>query len=382
MKKIINFFLNLFIYAIIFAIFIFIILSIFNFLFNTSNKQIDIQSIVTQFKDNTITNTIKQSNSKNIIDISTNNSGNTIIASITNTENINGNNNIQTNTNFYYLQLNENAKIIYDALEENINNLIEENYTIDFSTTFNTLLNKSDGQYQLNKAFQSALDAFFYDHPELFYIDLTKMSLLIKSSSFLSNTTYSVSITPRDEKNYISDYLGNTKNAKEAVSKVENIKNNIINYIDTNNDYDTILQVHNILINSIKYDTTTSNAHNIYGALVENISVCEGYAKAFKYILDSLNIKCILVNGIATNSSGESESHMWNYIKLNDKWYGVDVTWDDPITIGNPTRNNLRHDYFLKGYYTFSTSHSPSGKISDEGILFKIPTLSFENYTK
>ena len=86
---------------------------------------------------------------------------------------------------------------------------------------------------------------------------------------------------------------------------------------------------------------------------------CEGYEKSFKYILDSLNIENILVSGTATNSSGEIESHMWNYIKLNNNWYGVDVTWDDPIIIGGFSKNNLRHDYFLKGYTTFNKSHIP-----------------------
>lgn len=287
-----------------------------------------------------------------------------------------------TKNKYYYNQLDDNAKIIYKALENNINNLKKENYTIDFSKTFNNLLHEYTGQNQLNKSFQSALDAFFYDYPELFYIDLTKISLIIKSSTIGPITNYTVVISPKDNKNYLKTGFTSEKEVDIAISKVENIRNNLINSLSSNDDYYKILQTHNTLVNSLEYDSTLnkSNTHNIYGALVQKSVVCEGYAKAFKYILDSLNIENILVSGTATNSSRETESHMWNYVKLNGCWYGVDVTWDDPIIIGGFSKNNLRHDYFLKGSRTFIGSHTPSGKISDDGTLFSLPNLNKENY--
>ena len=62
--------------------------------------------------------------------------------------------------------------------------------------------------------------------------------------------------------------------------------------------------------------------------------VCEGYSRAFKVLCDKINIPCILAVGDAKSSKeGESESHMWNEVKMNDgKWYAVDVTWNDPVT--------------------------------------------------
>lgn len=298
----------------------------------------------------------------------------------------NNNSNLKENTStkvkYYYYQLDDNAKLIYSTLENNIDNLKKENYTIDFDKKFNSLLHEYSGQHQLDKAFQSALDAFFYDYPELFYIDLTKISLIIKSSTIGPITTYTVTISPQDNKNYLSGNFTNEKEVDVAISKVENIRNNLINNLENSNDYDKILKVHNTLVNSLEYDSTLNktNTHNIYGALVQKSVVCEGYAKAFKYILDSLAIENILVSGTATNSSGETESHMWNYVKLNENWYGVDVTWDDPVIIGGFSKNNLRHDYFLKGSRVFIKSHVPSGKISDNGILFSLPDLNRENY--
>ena len=302
------------------------------------------------------------------------------------TENNNSNNYndiivTSTNTHYYYEQLDNTGKIIYSALENNIDNLKKDNYTIDFSTTFNDLLNTTTGQYKLNKAFQSALDAFFYDHPELFYLDLTNFSLNTKCISIASLKTYTVEIIPKSN-NYLRSCFKSEQETKNAIKQVEYVKNNIIDTIKDESVYNQIKQVHDTLVKTLEYDSTLNknNIHNIYGALVEKKVVCEGYAKAFKYIMDELNIECILVSGIAENSSGHQEAHMWNYVKLNNSWYGIDVTWDDPIIIGGYVKNNLRYDYFLKGRRTFISSHSSSGKFSETGMLFTIPTLSDNNY--
>lgn len=289
-----------------------------------------------------------------------------------------------SNKYFYYEQLDSNGKIIYSALENNIDNLKKGNYIMDFSSTFNDLLHESLGQYRLNKSFQSALDAFFYDHPEIFYIDITKISLVMNSISLGPVTTYTVQIAPKDGTNYLSDNFRTEQEVNAAIKKLENVKEDILYEIENKNLYNKILAVHDMLVNSIEYDSTYSqeNSYNIYGALVEKQVVCEGYAKAFKYMMDSLDVECILVSGTAINSSNQSESHMWNYVKLDDNWYGVDVTWDDPIVIGGYSNNVLRRTYFLKGRQTFITSHSPTGKISETGMLFEIPSLSTSNYIK
>lgn len=286
-----------------------------------------------------------------------------------------------TNNHYYYDQLDDTGKVIYSALENNIDNLKKENYTIDFTTTFNDLLNTTTGQYKLNKAFQSALDAFFYDHPELFYLDLTNFSLNTKCISIGSIKTYAVEIVPKNNSYLCSDFKSEDE-VKIAIKQVENIKNDIVNTVTDKNVYNKIKEVHDILVNTIEYDASLNkaNTYNIYGALIKKQVVCEGYAKAFKYIMDNLDIECILVSGVATNSSGKQEAHMWNYVKLNDAWYGVDVTWDDPIIVDEYIKDNLRHTYLLKGKSSLLSSHNPNGKISDTGMLFTLPTLSTNDF--
>jgi transglutaminase/protease-like cytokinesis protein 3 len=40
-----------------------------------------------------------------------------------------------------------------------------------------------------------------------------------------------------------------------------------------------------------------------------------------------------------------SETHQWNVVYYNDKWYHLDATWDDPVTHNGS--DILTHTYFL-----------------------------------
>ena len=96
--------------------------------------------------------------------------------------------------------------------------------------------------------------------------------------------------------------------------------------------------------------------------------------------MDELNIPCLIACGIGINSSGETESHAWNYVMLDGKWYAIDVTWDDPIIIGNGRVNNeIRYRYYLKGSNEFFANHKEDGAIVGDSN-FRYPTISVEDY--
>ena len=141
--------------------------------------------------------------------------------------------------------------------------------------------------------------------------------------------------------------------------------------------------VHDYLVDNIEYDTTISrnNIYDVYGALVNRIAVCEGYARSFKYILDEMGIPCVLVIGTGTNSQGETERHAWNYVELEGNWYAVDCTWDDPIIIGGGGQTlSSRYKYFLKGANEFNADHIASGYFTPKGKEFSYPDLSRNSY--
>ena len=284
--------------------------------------------------------------------------------------------------NFYYNQLDDTAKAIYNKLNENKENMKSGNYTIEFGKTFNELLNSENGEQKMNTAYQSALDAYLLDNPDVFYLDVTKMYLLMNTRTVGKKTTYTVSIGGENGFSYYNSSFYSQAQVNSAVSKIEKETEEIINQT-SNNTYKKIQQLHNWLVDNIEYEQslTGTNIRNIYGAFEEKEVVCEGYAKAFKYLLDKAGIENIIVVGYGTNSTGNTEEHAWNYIKLNNKWYAVDVTWDDPIIVGNGKLSDKnRYNYFLRGSNNFNDTHTATGKTSEGGIIFTYPELSVSDF--
>ena len=255
------------------------------------------------------------------------------------------------------------------------------NYKIELGNSFSNLLKKEDGQEQLGKYYQSAFEAYNYDNPDVFYLDPNKMYLNIETTTSRNGNTYNVYINTGEQNNYFTDDFSSKEQVDTASQKIEKVKNNIIAN-KTGNAYDDIKMVHDYLVNNVEYDTSISqsNIYDIYGTLVNNVAVCEGYARAFKYIMDEMNIPCVLVIGQGKNSQGQTENHAWNYVELNNKWYAIDVTWDDPVvTGGGGASKESRYKYFLKGSNTFLQDHVPSGQFTPNGKVFEYPDISKED---
>ena len=128
-------------------------------------------------------------------------------------------------------------------------------------------------------------------------------------------------------------------------------------------DYQRELAIHDYITGHGRYDPeANSNApdaapdpdnDNPYGMLVNGVGICRGYASTFQLLMDMLGIECITVEG----HSGRGE-HAWNMVRLDEEWYGVDVTWDDPSG-GQPG-----HRYFnVTSQFLQQTDHQwdPSG---------------------
>lgn len=96
-------------------------------------------------------------------------------------------------------------------------------------------------------------------------------------------------------------------------------------------DYEKTEIIYSKLINDITYnhDEANESDYDIYGALVNKSAVCDGYAKAFKYLLERVGISCSYYAGDATNTAGNTEGHAWNGAYLEGELYYFDVTWAD-----------------------------------------------------
>ena len=286
-------------------------------------------------------------------------------------------------SSYYYSQLNEDAKKFYDGLKENKENLTSGNYTIDYGTEFNTILNSEGGKEKVSTDFQSAWNAFSYDNIDLFYIDVSKVTLTSEQSNLGGIITYSLSIGPGENNNYFLNSFNDEDEVKNAIEYLENIKEQMIEQTANDDIYTKIAKVHNWLIYFVDYEESTNSKdqYTIYGALKNGKAVCEGYARAFKYFMDGIGVPCVLASGTAQNSQGETESHAWNYVQIDNKWYATDVTWDDPVVMGGEEQTDeMKYQYFLKGSEEFFKDHKEDGKISELSMEFKFPTLATENY--
>ncbi|MCD3260535.1 transglutaminase domain-containing protein [Clostridium botulinum C/D] len=73
--------------------------------------------------------------------------------------------------------------------------------------------------------------------------------------------------------------------------------------------------------------------HSAYGVLVLGKGVCESYAKAMHLLLNEVGIECKYATGYKKNKDGsQGGGHAWNMVKLDNEWYNLDATWDDPVS--------------------------------------------------
>lgn len=94
-------------------------------------------------------------------------------------------------------------------------------------------------------------------------------------------------------------------------------------------DFEKLVYLHDTLAARIEY-AEGENAHNLFGAIVNGKSVCEGYAEALQYLLHMLNIRAFLAIGTSTDPIANTPvGHEWSYVQIDGKWCHVDLTWDD-----------------------------------------------------
>lgn len=123
--------------------------------------------------------------------------------------------------------------------------------------------------------------------------------------------------------------------------KVEEVIKNNINTDMTN--VEKIRVIHDYIINNSKYDKNRSDnnifdyqSNTAYGVLLEGYGICSGYTDSMMLFLEKLGIKSYKVS---------SENHVWNKVLLDNKWYNLDLTWDDPVN--SDGSDSLLHDFFL-----------------------------------
>lgn len=146
----------------------------------------------------------------------------------------------------------------------------------------------------------------------------------------------------------IPDYY---PNAKKLYSVVTEVLDKII--VGHMTDYEKELAIHDYIVANCSYgyvEYSQDNAYRAYGVLVQRKAVCNGYAEAFSLLLNCVGIENSIMTGYA-----DDQLHAWNRVKIDNEWYQVDATWDDPI----PDRGIfVGHMYFNVNDDIMSETHT------------------------
>ena len=161
--------------------------------------------------------------------------------------------------------------------------------------------------------------------------------LNVLSEQFGIDKSYQLEL---EKNNEITNDIYNIENYKIADAGIEKELNiemykemiySINKIIETNKKesiLDTTYAIFMFIASNISYDeegieNTKIENQNLIGPLFHHKAVCEGYSKLFKQVLSLLEIESIIVSGGGTKEDG---GHVWNQVKIENKWYNADVT--------------------------------------------------------
>ena len=107
-----------------------------------------------------------------------------------------------------------------------------------------------------------------------------------------------------------------------------------------------IYLAHNYLCQNVTYQRNavtklaSASKQCAYGALIEKLCVCQGFAEAFQMLMDLEGIPCRLQDGVILRSGG---GHAWNLVAPDGRrWSHLDATWDS-------VASRPRYDHFCVG---------------------------------
>ena len=124
--------------------------------------------------------------------------------------------------------------------------------------------------------------------------------------------------------------------------------------LDDYHDIEKIRRIYKYVNSNFTYDYANlyKNSdylkYTMYGGILRGSMVCQGYAVMIYRLMLEAGIDCRVISGMATNSAGQTERHAWNIVRLLDKYYNIDSTWD-----ANWLDNEKNYKYFLKSMAGF-----------------------------
>lgn len=184
------------------------------------------------------------------------------------------------------------------------------------------------------------------DHPELFYAVNFRFRYYKDAGS--------VEILP--------DYLFEKKKIQEHQKAMKSRVEKLARPAMGLSDREKLLYIHDFICKSVQYDKLKkAYSHEIIGPLGQGVGVCEGIAKSVKVLCDALHIWCVIAICDNNPEKGIKYRHTWNIVKVDGKYYHLDVTFDNTLS----TKEEIRYDYFMLSDKQLYRDHEP--------VIYKMP---------
>ena len=278
----------------------------------------------------------------------------------------------RTRNEYGYSSLDDTGKKLFDLLGEEIESfIISERYKTDLDAeTADIILEFTleEGESLSKKELNTAVTRFIYSNPGFYWLKNGY------TYGYIGNQ-YKISL--KVDPYYYSYQV--RKSTDEAINSLSGSWVALVKAeAEKKDDFYAALLAHDLIIRNIDYSRDSSGtpetgvwAHTIAGVFTGDGAVCEGYSKAFEYILDLAGIPNIYITG-----TGGNEAHAWNAVKYNDKWYLCDITWDDPNEKTEAGFLDSDYTYFFMPVSVFSKKHTPSK--DPEDYLYELPDFADE----
>ena len=198
---------------------------------------------------------------------------------------------------------------------------------------------------------EQALTAVINDHPEFFW--LTGAAAV---SGFKGIGIWSVELEfniPAEDIDATDEVIRQA--AQEYLASIP----------DGASEYDMVKAAYEYIIVHTDYDPESFQDQNIQSVFLYHSSVCSGYARAFKYLLDQAGVWCQVVEGYITDTG---EGHAWNIVRIDGTYTYVDPAWGDP-TYGEDATDASRLD-IIYDYLCITTEEIQRLRhAAEEGII-------------
>ena len=264
---------------------------------------------------------------------------------------------------YFYDQFDNSAyrtvyKQIVDSATTFHNSSVNANYQDGgYYTAFTLSIANKDWEVIGKNGLDQIMNAVLSDHPEFFWMS-TNYTSSQKSSGELRYTELVVECY---------DLYANGSTRSVYANNYKMVVQDYVAMADAaTQDYEKVYLIHNAIINRVYYadDITSPSKDTIYAYTADGVfnskyqsAVTYGYAKAFKAIMDALDIPCLYIEGqnsdlldndMDTQKALEEKTYInncaWNAVFLGGEWYLINVGLDDPVT--KTGKDALSYKYF------------------------------------